>query len=347
MSLVANARSLSRPARNARAHWSERASCIVTLKSDDGGRGQGEASPLPGFSPDQLLDCERALAALDLRGIPARLGPGQDLKSELCRASVRIPPTLPAARAALEGALLDLWARAAGVPAWALLRPAPPKPAARPVAALLSGEPEQALEQALAARARGIATFKFKIGRAGALERELSAVHALRAALGPAARLRLDGNQALSLAEASHYLPHFAQCELEFIEEPCAPHELDRLRALGLPLALDESLASGALPQRGDRALILKPTLVGGVGACLELWEAAHAVGAEVIVSHAFEGPLGLGLSAALALSIGSESLAQGLDPEGAQLDPLNLPYYAQATIAPWPEPGFGIGEQP
>ena len=131
VSVVSTARTLPRPAQNARAKWSERESCIITLQSDDGARGQGEAAPLPGFSPDSLQDCQHALAALDLTGIAARLAPGQDLIGELGRASSRIPPQLPAARTALEGALLDLWARAAGAPAWALLLPTSSAPASR------------------------------------------------------------------------------------------------------------------------------------------------------------------------------------------------------------------------
>jgi len=287
------------------------------------------------------------LSAFDVRGIAARLEPGQDLKGELRRASATIPPNLPAARAALEGALLDLWARTAGVPSWALLRPSAAKPAPRALAALLSGEPEQAVERALAARARGIGTFKFKIGRRAGLERELMAVRALRAELGPSARLRLDANQALSAAQAKQYLPRFADCDLEFIEEPCAPEAFAELRSLGVPLALDESLASFAEPQLGDRALVLKPTLLGGVSACLSLTETARALGAQVVVSHAFEGPLGLALSAALALSIGSETLAQGLDLEGTGLDPRSVPGYSGAALSAWSEPGFGIESVP
>lgn len=345
VSVVSTARTWARPARNARMEWSERASCIITLQNAQGVRGRGEAAPLPGFSPDDLRDCEQALLALDVSGIAERLEPTQDLIGELRRASARIPPQLPAARAALETALLDLWARAAFLPAWALLGPAAPVPAARSVAALISGQPEDAVAQALAARARGIGTFKIKIGRAGALSRELAAVRALRAALGPSARLRLDANQSLSAAEARDYLPRFASCGLEFIEEPCAAHELAALRDLGLPLALDESLAAGARPMPGDRALILKPTLLAGITGCFALAEAARAVGAQVVVSHAFEGPLGLALSAALALSIGSHTFAHGLDLAGANIDPQCLPYFAQGEVQPWSEPGFGIEE--
>ena len=346
VSVVSTARTLSRPARNARAQWSERASCIITLESDSGVRGRGEAAPLPGFSPDSGEACEAALRTLDLTGIADQLEPGHDLIGELGRASLRLPPHLPAARAAFESALLELWARAAGVPTWRLLVPDAAVPNSRAVACLLSGEPEQALPQARAARARGITSFKFKIGRPGALDRELAAVQRLRAELGPACRLRLDANQALSVADARQYLPRFAACELEFIEEPCGPRELSELIALGLPFALDESLAAGATPRPGDAAVILKPSLVGGVSGCFALARAAQLFGAQVLLSHAFEGPLGLALSATLALSIGSATTAHGLDLEGARLEHLSLPFFSGSAIVPWNEPGFGLSEQ-
>jgi len=344
-SVVSTARTLARPARNARLQWSERESCIIRLESGDGNRGQGEAAPLPGFSPDSLPACRQALTALDLAGITERLEPNQDVTGELGRASSRLPESLPAARAALEGALLDLWSRAAGMPAWALLSPAARTPIPRAVAALLMGEPEQAMTQALAARARGVRSFKFKIGRPGALDRELSAVRQLRAELGSLVRLRLDANQSLTVAEAKQYLPGFLACQLEFIEEPSAPLDLCQLDELELPYALDESLAGGARPRPGDRAVILKPTLLGGVSGCFPIIRAAHAVGADVILSHAFEGPLGLALSACLALSVGSETRAHGLDLEGARLDGFSLPFFSEARIHAWSEPGFGLPE--
>jgi o-succinylbenzoate synthase len=346
VSVASTARTLTRPAQNARSEWSERSSCVVTLRGPGGAHGQGEAAPLPGFSRDTLKDCEQALAALDTSGLPTRLEPDRDLEGELSRASLRIPQALPAARSALECALLDLWARAAGVPAWALLAPGAASPRPRALAALLMGEPEQAIAQALAARARGIETFKFKIGRSGALERELRAVQELRRQLGSRSRLRLDANQSLTAAEAKLSLPRFAACELEFIEEPCAPAELSQLSELDLPWALDESLAMGALPRAGDRAVILKPTLLAGISGCFALARAAHASGAQVILSHAFEGPIGLALSAALALSIGSETMAHGLDLEGARLARPSLPGYSSAQIEPWSQPGLGLDEQ-
>ncbi|HEY1535353.1 MAG TPA: o-succinylbenzoate synthase [Polyangiaceae bacterium] len=351
LSLASSERTLARGAQNARQGWATRAACIITLKSDTGLRGVGEASPLPGFSRDSLAQCQTALAALDLAELPCYLEPGQSARVELARASAQLPHGVPAARAALEGALLDLWSRAVQKPAWALLLDeAAATPRRRAVAALLMAEPEQALAQARRAQARGIRTFKLKIGRPGALERELSTLQSLRAQLGPEARLRLDANQSLSASEARACLPRFAEQGVEYVEEPCARTELGGLAELQVPFALDESLAelAGAtniteqLRAPGVSALILKPTLLGGVSACYAWAEIAAELNASVILSHAFEGPVGLGLSAALALAIGSETAAHGLDLEGARLEHVKLPFFSGAQLEPWSEPGFG-----
>jgi O-succinylbenzoate synthase len=225
--------------------------------------------------------------------------------------------------------------------------PNPRTPAPRSMAALLQGEPEAACEQAQAAHARGLRCFKLKIGRDQALPRELAAARQLRAELGSHVRLRLDANQSLSAEQARAFLPRFAECDIELIEEPCAPSESARLAELPLPLALDESLrelSPAALPPR-VRALVLKPALLGGISACMAWAEAARRVGAEVIVSHTFDGPLGLMLSAALALGIGSETLAHGLDLHGAGLELLSMPGYSGAQLHAWAEPGLAAPE--
>ena len=345
LSLTGRQRALTRPAQNARQGWTERDACFITLTSDAGIRGQGEASPLPGFSPDRLDECEAALRELDVRRLPESLAVGRSALVELGRLSAQLPARLPAARAALECALLDLWSRSAGRPAWALLTDAR-SPIPRRLAALLMGDPEQALAQAQHAYARGIRSFKFKIGRAGALDRELAAVGTLRRELGPEVALRLDANQSLSLSQARAYLPRFAEHDIEYIEEPCAPADCAELGDLPLSVAWDESLTQGELPACKARALILKPSLLGGISACATWVERAARLGAEIVVSHAFEGPLGLGLSALVALCWGSERLAHGLDLEGARLSPDALPFLSGAQLRPWSEPGFGLVER-
>lgn len=339
---------------NAHQRWSERAGCLLRLETDSGLVGRGEASPLPGFSLDRLDVCKRALAGLDLGRVPSRLEPGQSVWAELAQASSALPSTLPAARAALEAALLELWALGSGRPAWALLLEAgAPAPTTRRVAALLMGEPEQAVQEARRARERQIQAFKFKVGRLGALERELAAVRQLRHELGREAVLRLDANRGFSAAQASD-LRAFASEELalEFIEEPYSSRERSSLAGLPLPLALDESLAeidpdAALLQAWGVRAVVLKPTLLGGITACARWAKVAAEAGAAVILSHAFEGPSGLALSATLALTLGSADRAHGLDLDSARVAGRTLPFFSGSAIHPWLEPGFGLREAP
>jgi O-succinylbenzoate synthase len=145
------------------------------------------------------------------------------------------------------------------------------------------------------------------------------------------------------VSEARAYLPRFAEHGLEYVEEPCAPRDLAELADLGLPIAWDESLAKHDLPALPLRALVLKPTLLGGISACARWAELATRMGAEVILSHAFEGPLGLALSATIALCWGSEGLAHGLDLDGARLAPEAAPYISGPSLEPWLSPGFGL----
>ena len=350
VSLEDTRRALGSPVNNAHQTWHERAGCLLRLENESGMYGVGEASPLPGFSRDALVDCRCALAGLDLRSVPARLETGQSVWSELERASRALPAALPAARAALEGALLDLWARAEGRPAWALLLdPDHPAPVSRQVAAVLMGEPEHALAEARDAQTRGIRTFKLKVGRRAALDRERRALSELRQDLGTDAKLRLDANRGFAVTDASA-LSELAAFHVEFIEEPFAAKDRASLAGLSLPIALDESL-SELTPSVSDlqrwnvRAVVLKPTLLGGITACARWARAAKTAGAAVVLSHAFEGPHGLALSAALALTLGAERVAHGLDLASARVVAEWLPCFAGGQLHAWSTPGFGLTE--
>ncbi|MFZ5785756.1 MAG: hypothetical protein ACOY3Y_04870, partial [Acidobacteriota bacterium] len=48
---------------NRASTWRERHGVLLEVEDDGGARGVGEASPLPGYSPDTLEACEAALAA--------------------------------------------------------------------------------------------------------------------------------------------------------------------------------------------------------------------------------------------------------------------------------------------
>jgi len=356
---------LATPASNARAAWARRPGLLLQLVASQGQAGEGEASPLPGLSGESLADCRAALAALPLDAL--RLDERAPF-ADWAAATAPIRAGLPAAaRCALETAALDLLGRVLGRPAWALLAPrGPSSPASLPLGTLLLGEtPERVAAEAASARARGIRCLKLKVGRPGALERELELARAARAA-APELELRLDANRAFRLAEALPALYRFAALGCELVEEPAAELDLGavaagdraareiarRIAAAPIPVALDESLRDapfGALRAvAGDgfpAAVVLKPTILGGPARALELAAEARDVGADVIVTHTLDGPVALAVAAAVALVVGSTRRAMGLDVHaGLDAWPSRaVPALRGAALAPWHEPGLGL----
>jgi o-succinylbenzoate synthase len=337
--------------------WSERRALILVVEDGAGNQGLGEASPLPGYSPDTL-----DAAWSGLRGLLGK--PLGDLQGGASRSLSAIGDTLssPAARFGFDAALLDLWSRKRAEPAWVLLArmaretarngAVPEAPKQNPgcdVATLLPSGFERALAHAQAASARGIRAFKAKIGAKGAWDDELRTLEELRKRF-PDARLRADANQSLSAETLAERLPALRALGLEWLEEPTREFPKNLPRSLGVPLALDESLQKNApsaqtARKHEVRAFVLKPTTLGGFVRSLELAESARSVGIRAVVSHAYEGPVGFAAAAALALALGPERPPDGLDLHpGLPSDRVSPAFdAARGRIRPSSEHGFGI----
>lgn len=290
-----------RPARaleNARGAWTARASLLVRVVDEDGLDGWGECSPLPGFSPDSLEACAAALTGVAL----------EELGSGLA--------DLPAARFAVESALLDLRGKREARSASALLGAT--EHASLGIAALLPPASSPAfLDAAREAIAAGHRTLKAKLDGAR-FEADLTALRQLRRALPASIRLRLDANGSLEPSRLEACLHALAELAPEFLEEPVPAEHLGALHATPVPLALDESLSRGLEPtdllrRKLVSVLVLKPALLGGLAASVSLARQAQSHGARVVVSHLWEGPVAMAACAALALALAPESLDAGL----------------------------------
>lgn len=162
-------------------------------------------------------------------------------------------------------------------------------------------------------RASGCTTAKVKVGDAG----DVARVEAVRDALGPDGRLRLDVNAAWDLDTAVDRLRALTRFDLEYVEQPVADLTgFARLRTrVDVPLAADESvrLAPDPLHIRGIDAadvVILKVQPLGGVWRCLDV---AEACGRPAVVSSAVETSVGLAAGLALAAALPDLPHACGL----------------------------------
>jgi O-succinylbenzoate synthase len=176
--------------------------------------------------------------------------------------------------------------------------------------------PDRAAELAAEAAAAGMTTVKVKVGD-GSLDADTDRLAAVRAALGPKARIRIDANGAWDVDTAIRAIERLAAFDLEFVEQPVPGlTDLARVRRrAAVPIAADESLRSLedarrlAVLEAAD-AVVVKVQPLGGVAAALEVVEAA---GVPAVVSSLYETSIGLAAGLALAAALPDLPFACGL----------------------------------
>jgi o-succinylbenzoate synthase len=175
--------------------------------------------------------------------------------------------------------------------------------------------PEQAMRIAAGS---GCRTAKVKVAERGQDEAaDIERVEAVREALGPAGRIRVDANGGWDTAQAARMLRRLAAFGLEYAEQPCATlDELAELRRhIDIPVAADESIRRAEDPLRVRAAgaadiVVLKVQPLGGVRAALRV---AEACGLPVVVSSAVDTSVGLAAGTALAAALPELPYACGL----------------------------------
>ncbi|MUL43376.1 O-succinylbenzoate synthase [Streptomonospora sp. PA3] len=164
----------------------------------------------------------------------------------------------------------------------------------------------------------GCATAKVKVAETGQSPADdLARVEAVRDAIGPRGRVRIDANGAWDPDTAVRMLAALSRFDLEYAEQPCATlEELAQVRRrCGVPVAADESIRRAEDPLRVRAAgaadiVVLKVQPLGGVRAALRV---AEACGLPVVVSSAVETSVGLAAGVALAAALPELPYACGL----------------------------------
>jgi o-succinylbenzoate synthase len=298
----------------------ERAAVILEVRSERGIVGLGEAAPLPGMSRETIDDAARAIAGF------AACAPV--VIDEPAAAFALAASAPPAARFAIETALLDALARERGVALASLLRP----PGAPAVGTIALAAVVDDLAAARRAHAAGIRCFKLKLDA----HDDPARVRAIHAAF-PDAAIRIDANRSWPRDEVAARVAAFACPGIAYIEEPCRDTHLVLEGPAAAWFALDESLVelspgelAAALQRDNLAALVLKPTLLGGLSAVLALAAQARAAGVAPVLSHGLEGPIGTAACAELALAV-----AAAADPQ---------PDLRRASAAPGPQRSLPVG---
>jgi o-succinylbenzoate synthase len=283
---------LSRPLGTAKGTVERREGDLLRLDAGDA-RGVGEATPLPGWT-ESLADCRAALDAVaEVDDATLRDAVDADPRDPLGAAPSSVTDPLAdasAARHAVESAVLDARGRRDGRRLAALLGDDPA--ATVPVNATIGdGSPEETVTAAIDAVDAGFSCLKVKVG-AGDLNRDVTRLRTVRAAVGSDVELRADANAAWDRETAREAVDAFAMFGLSYLEQPLAPDDLSghaALRGRGVDIALDETLAtarvSDVLDADAADVLILKPMALGGPARAHAAARRALAAGVDPVVT--------------------------------------------------------------
>ena len=148
-------------------------------------------------------------------------------------------------------------------------------------------------------------TIKVKVGGPGTtLADDVARVSAVRRALGPSGRIRIDANASWTLDEAEHAIREMEHLDLDYVEQPVADladmSELRRrISRLGIAVAADESIRrlsdiDAVIAAEACDVVVVKVQPLGGLRATRAVATTALAAGLEVVVSSALETSVGL-----------------------------------------------------
>lgn len=179
------------------------------------------------------------------------------------------------------------------------------------------------------ARFAGCRTAKVKVAEPGqTLADDIARVRAVREAMGPEGRIRVDANGLWNVDEAEHAVHALNEFDLEYVEQPCATvPELAELRTrvkyMGIPVAADESIRKSSDPlavarEKAADLLVIKAQPLGGITHALQIITAA---GLPVVVSSALDTAIGLSQGAALAAALPTLDYDCGLGTASLFLD--------------------------
>ena len=302
---------LARPLRLGAEHLTSRAGYIVRATDDAGRIGLGDVAPLPGFSPESAADALDATIRM-CRGVWR----GEAEHLDAIVASFEETPSAPMGFFMAQDML---FAQIEGVTLAEQLGGQSRDTVS--VNALIDWDGGANDAELQRIRTRGYRTVKIKVGR-GTVDDDIRRVHEIRSALPDNITLRLDANRSWDFPAALQFARGVQDCAVEYIEEPLRDPGLigDFVGDTGMAVALDESVVHhihhiGTLQRtQGVSAVVLKPTLLGGLANVIEFAREAHFLGMTPVVSACFESGVGIAGLAHLAAALTVEDVPVGLD---------------------------------
>lgn len=265
---------------------------ILKVHTDEGITGYGEIMELPAYSGISLESIYYAQKNYLTDAII-----GQD-PFDIERIFARMNSALPfneCAKSAIDIALHDIMGKSTGLPVYKLLGGNFGKV---PVTGALVDimPPDESAEYAkMQIKKLGVRNVKVKIGDPDSIKR----VEAIREAIGPNIKIRVDANAGYRVDEALRVIRGLEPYDLELVEQPVAGQDLQGMceikNQVDIPIEADESVntiqdALKVIKMNAADIILIKFQKPGGLYYSKKLAGIAEAAGIPCVAGGAFGG---------------------------------------------------------
>lgn len=330
---------------------------IVKVTAEDGTEGYGEAPPTAVITGDTKESIE---AAIRYYIAPAILGMDlEDLPGIMAKMEKSLAKNT-SAKAAVDIALYDLYAKLQNKPLFRLLGEQDAKPVKTELETDLTisvNETEEMVKDSLEAVKQGFRILKVKVGKGG--EKDVERIREIRQAVGKEVVIRVDANQGWTREEAVSTITAMEDAGLgiELVEQPVSYHDFKGMQYVTAhvqtPVLADESVFSyedavRLMEEHGADLINIKLMKTGGIHEAMRICDAADKYGVKCMIGCMLESKVSVSAGVHLAAARSCVSMADLDGPSLCRIDPYEGgPVYEGPKIFLGEEPGIGIRKVP
>jgi o-succinylbenzoate synthase len=325
---------------------------LIRIVTDDGTAGYGEAPPtalITGETKASIREAIMQYIAPSIIGMEIF-----DLDTIMQRMHASIVNNT-SAKAAVDMALYDLYAKKLGQPLYKVLGGAKRK---IETAHIISDNAiDEMVRDSLRAVQDGFSILNVNVGRNGI--KDVESLLAIRKAVGPGIRIRIEANQGWSPQEAIRIISMLEDkgVQAELVEQPVRAQDLAGLKFVTqhvqTPIAADESVFSvkdalHIIQTQSADLINIKLMKTGGIHEALKICTVAETYGVDCMIGSMLESKLSVSAAAHLAAAKNSITMVDLIGPSFYKIETYEGgPLFTGGTIKLGDANGIGINAFP
>ncbi len=325
---------------------------VVRVSADTGEAGYGEAPPtavITGDTKGSIRCAVEEFIAPSIKGMDIENLDGIMRKLHSCILKNT------SAKAAVDMAVYDLFAKSCGKPLYKVLGGS--RCEFETDLTISVNEIDEMVSDSLKAVEQGFRILKIKVGKESL--KDIERIRAIRGAVGPDVKLRIDANQGWTAKDAVRIIRTLEDMgiEMDLVEQPVSAHDFAGMQyvtsQVNTKILADESVFSPEdairlIEGRAADLINIKLMKTGGIYEALKICAIAESFGVECMIGCMLESKIAVSAAAHLAAGKSVITRADLDGPSLCRIDPYTGgPLYEGSRIIMNETPGIGITAVP